>query len=373
MKILIDNSNLIVGGGIQVGSSFLNDLRKIDHTNEYLIIQSYNSKSSIDKKLFMSNFAFFDLPKSDLNSIKSRITNVLKLEKDFAPDVTFVTFGPCYYSSRTPKIVGFAIPYLIYSNSPFFKQISILERLKYFLLGTIKKWAFIRNSNALIFESEIARQIFSKKISSKIKTFTVNNTINEIFLDESRWTDINLTNDSFFKILCLTANYKHKNLAIIPSIIDILVSKYHMKEFKFLLTISKNELNFDSKYDSYIVYLGKISIDQVPNLYKKIDISFQSSLLEVFSTTYLEAMYMNKPIVASDMPFSRDICGNAALFCSPTNPEEYADAIYNLKNSTALRNQFIEKGKDNLKRFGNSMDRTKSYLKIINSILKNEV
>ncbi len=41
---------------------------------------------------------------------------------------------------------------------------------------------------------------------------------------------------------------------------------------------------------------------------------FIPTLLEVFSATYLEAMLMKKPIIASDLEFSRDICGESAYF-----------------------------------------------------------
>jgi glycosyltransferase involved in cell wall biosynthesis len=89
------------------------------------------------------------------------------------------------------------------------------------------------------------------------------------------------------------------------------------------------------------------------------------TLLEVFSTTYLEAMFMKVPILSSDMEFARDICGNAAIFCNPTDVEEYAKNILILYNDPTLRKNLIQKGEQNLKRFGNSLQRTKQYIEII--------
>ena len=95
------------------------------------------------------------------------------------------------------------------------------------------------------------------------------------------------------------------------------------------------------------------------------DIVLMPTLLEIFSTTYLEAMYMQVPIIASDMGFARDICWDSALFCSPLNAKDYAEKILMLSENSNLRNELITKGTENLKRFGTSMDRTQKYLEII--------
>ena len=112
--------------------------------------------------------------------------------------------------------------------------------------------------------------------------------------------------------------------------------------------------------------------EHLPSLYNDIDLVFMPTLLETFSVTYLEAMFMMKPIVASDMEFSRDICRNSAYFCSPTSPYEYAKAIFELISNDDLRNDLVQKGVENLKRFGTSMDRTKSYISILEQFSNNK-
>lgn len=366
MKIIIDNSNLIVGGGIQVATSFLYDLNNSKLDNQYVVIQSQNSSQDVDKSLFTSNFSFFDLSKEETVSKVKRIKRVKEIEKKIKADVIFTTFGPSYHRSNFPKIVGFAIPYLIYPDSPFFYKISFVQRLKYKLLGIIKKRAFVKNSDCLIFETDNANEIFSKSIPTRIKTYTVSNTINEVFLDDSKWEKVNL-NNNIYNILCLSAFYPHKNLDIIPEVIDILVNSYKLNDFKFNITISEGNFSLSDEQKKYVQFLGKIPLNQIPDLYKKSNIVFIPTLLEVFSATYLEAMFMKKPIIASDMPFARDICKDAAIYCSPMDAKAYAKAIYDLYSNEQLKRLLVTKGSENLKRFGNSMDRTKKYLEIIKS------
>lgn len=365
MKLLIDNSNLLAGGGIQVATSFLNDLNRLDLHNEYHVVQSFNSSSAINKKQFKKNFYFYDLDSNSSNCLYTRIKKIRRLENLIKPEVIFTVFGPSYHKSKFPKVVGFAIPYIIYRDSPFFSKISFFERIKYQFLIFIKKRSFIFNSDILIFETESAKSNFSKYIKNSSNLYTVTNTLNEVFFNNKKWETFTLENTSNFNILYLSANYLHKNINIIPDVIDILINKYNFLSFKFLLSVERREMDFLAKYDKNIEYLGVVPLNKIPSLYSQSHIAFIPTLLEVFSATYLEAMHMKIPIVASNMPFSRDICGKAALYCEPTNAESYADAIYELYSDSERRKELVREGILNSKRFGSSMNRTEKYLKIV--------
>ncbi len=373
MNLIIDNSNLMAGGGIQVAISFLKDLKKLDiQDNQYHIVQSPYSHNAFGNESYPDNFYFYSFSIDDVRTKRSKISKIKKIENTVKPDAIFTVFGPSYHKSNYPKIVGFAIPYIIYPNSPFFKLISIKEKFYYKALTLLKSYCFKKNSEALIFESENARKTFSEKYQYNKDTFVVSNTINEIFENQNKWKPFHIENDNVTKILYLTANYLHKNLKIIPDVIDVLRKEQPDFKFRFYVSVVKKDLGFSSIYDPYIEYLGKVDITQIPSIYQQIDVVFMPTLLEVFSTTYLEAMFMKKPIIASDMSFARDICHDAAIFCEPTNPNSYADAIFEIINNENLYNSLIEKGTVNLKRFGNSMDRTKAYLAIIENTIINE-
>ena len=293
-----------------------------------------------------------------------------KIEKEVKPNVIFTTFGPSYHKSNFPKIVGFAFGQMLYTNSPFYNQLSFLQQLKYKLLIFLKKKAFINNADALVFETENARLIFKQKTGYKKNTFTVHNTLNVIFNKKEEWLNLPIEKTQL-DILCLTANYPHKNLSIIPKLIEEIQKEALKLNFKVHISLKKEELNFDNQYDNYINYLGSVSLAQLPSLYQQMDVLLMPSLLETFSTTYLEAMAMRIPIVASDMPFSRDICAEAALYCSPLKAEEYAEKILLLHKNIGIRDKLIQKGEQNLKRFGTSIDRTKKYVEIIEQIAIN--
>lgn len=58
----------------------------------------------------------------------------------------------------------------------------------------------------------------------------------------------------------------------------------------------------------------------------------------------LEAMAVGCPVIAADVPGMRQQLGSAALYCSPTDPVEWATAISSIINDGALRNTLIHDG-----------------------------
>lgn len=370
MRILIDNSNLFAGGGIQVAVSLLNDLKKIETLHEFIVLQPTGMKGKIEEISFDSKFTFVQIDEKVHLNILKRVSYSRKVEEKFRPDIIFTVFGPSYYKSKVPKIVGMAIPYLIYPDSPFFEKLGFKEKIKYRILSILKSRFFKKNSDALIFESEAARKIFTERFSYKKPTYTVNNTLNTIFLEKERWQSIDLPQDKF-NILCLSANYPHKNLNIIPQVIEILKTKKPNFKFTFNISASAEDFPWAENKCENVNFLGHVPLEKIPDLYVKSDLLFFPTLLEVFSTTYLEALKMQVPIVTSDMPFSRDVCDNGAIYCKPTDPLEYAEAIICIFENSEIRHNLMTEQSKIIKKFATSEERTKKYLSIIEKTYNN--
>lgn len=364
MKILIDCSSLQVGGGIQVALSFLYDLKAMKSSENFIILMSPQLSAVLGKADFSKQFTFFELEKSYYANFLKRGKAIKKIEKTVHPDVIFTVFGPSYHKSDFPKVVGFAIPHYIYKDSPFFDLLSYRDKMRLYLMQTFQIKLFKR-ADKLIFETEDARQKFCELHKYDIKdTFVVANRLNQIFLNSDLWKNKTFHFNTPNAILCLSANYKHKNLAIIPEVINSMKMK-GLNDFKFVISLSKEELNFAPELDMHIEYLGKLPLEVLPSLFKSVDLLFMPTLLECFSTTYLEAMFMNVPIVTTDLSFAEDVCSNAALYYDPLSPENAAEKIKNVLYSKKLKSSLVKNGMENLKRFGTSLDRTNKYLEII--------
>src|SRR5690606_33979234 len=150
----------------------------------------------------------------------------------------------------------------------------------------------------------------------KKSIYSVTNTYNQIFDEEQNWKDdIKLPYFSGKTILTISASYPHKNLDVIPSIIAYLKQYRSEFDFRFVLTVDTSDLDIeDMMISDHIIFLGKTSIDQCPNLYRQSDFMFLPTLLECFSASYPEAMKMRVPILTSNLPFAKGICGDAAIY-----------------------------------------------------------
>lgn len=75
----------------------------------------------------------------------------------------------------------------------------------------------------------------------------------------------------------------------------------------------------------------------LPDLYRGADIFVFSSYTESFGHPLIEAMATGLPIVASDIPVNRELCGGAAEYFSTFDPESCASAIRRVAGDPRLR------------------------------------
>lgn len=370
MKILINCSNLRVGGGLQVAHSFLNEICQ-NKEHQFLVVLSETILTQIEKTLFTSNFKFitYSIRPSIYKALSGKDTYLSLLEKEFNTDVVFSVFGSTYWKPKTKHICGFAKPGYIYKESPFFYQFNTVQKLKLAFYEFIHMYDFKNNNSLLITENEDVSMRLRNKVLQKVVTVT--NTFNQVFKYENKW-DKNLLIDSRnvdIKLLTISANYPHKNLAIIKDVIPLLKKTYPNFRFKFYLSITAEDYEIDSKdlLNDNIQFLGKVNINQCPSLYSQCDFLFLPTLLECFSASYCEAMYMKLPILTSDLSFAKGICGNAAIYFDPTNAMDIAKAIYDLATNKIKQNQLIKNGELQLLKFDTSETRAKKYLELITS------
>ena len=73
--------------------------------------------------------------------------------------------------------------------------------------------------------------------------------------------------------------------------------------------------------------LGTVPYTALHHLYKKCDVYVTPAYAESFAHPLVEAMSSGLPVVASDIPVHREICGGAALYFARFSPEACADAV----------------------------------------------
>lgn len=367
MKIIINASTVRVGGGLQATHSFIDECRGITGFTFHVFL-SARLREMIDRSMFPHNFVFYDIA-ADASSFRRRLElrkELSSLEAAIAPDAVFTIFGPPYWRPRALHICGFAKGQYIYKNSPFFRMLSFRQSVMLKLKEYYHVKSFREDCDILVVETDDVRGRLMRRLPGK-PVYTVSNTCHQLFDDSSQWChDIVLPASDAFTLLTISASYIHKNLQVIPPVIDYLVKRYPGFKFRFVLTINKEQLQgITPLHEKHIIFLGKVDLYACPSLYQQADAMFLPTLLECFSASYVEAMKMDRMILTSKLPFALHICGEAALYFDPMSPVNIGDVIYRAATSPALRGQLSQEAGRCLTRFSSAKERAGKYLTIM--------
>lgn len=379
MRLLINASTLSGTGVTQVAVSFISECKAFVE-NEYHVFMSLAVSRNIETTDFADNFHFYVFdshPFYGISGYKIR-KKLAALERLIKPDLTFSIFGPSYWTPLSPHLMGFAYPHYVYLESPIFGLLDMRRRIMVAIYKYMHKFFLKRNGSFYVCETEDVKQRLVRflKISAS-QIFTVGNTCNHYFLNFKNRTDqlLPARSTSEFRFLSLCSPYIHKNLTILNKVIPILKSKYAYLNIKFVITI--DDMSFETLFaddvKDYILNVGSVKISDCPQLYSECDALFLPTLLECFSANYPEAMYMQKPILTSNMSFATTVCGNAALYFNPLDERQITEKIFQIVTNVELRQMLIKSGIERFNTFPSSTERAIQYLNICSKLLNNKL
>jgi glycosyltransferase involved in cell wall biosynthesis len=85
-----------------------------------------------------------------------------------------------------------------------------------------------------------------------------------------------------------------------------------------------------------VVELGAIPYRQLHHLYKRADVYVTPAYTETFAHPLVEAMASGLPVIASDLPVHREICGAAALYFPRFDSGQLAERVLEIASSSNL-------------------------------------
>ena len=93
-----------------------------------------------------------------------------------------------------------------------------------------------------------------------------------------------------------------------------------------------------------LVELGAVAYYLVHHVYRACDLYVSPAYVETFAHPLVEAMASGVPVVASDLPVHREICGDAAMYFSVFSPEALAGQIKTLAENPAIAEELSARG-----------------------------
>lgn len=93
-----------------------------------------------------------------------------------------------------------------------------------------------------------------------------------------------------------------------------------------------------------VIALGTVPHEEIAELYRRCDLFVFPSYLESFGQPLAEAMASGLPVVASDEPVCRELCGDAAVYFKTLDPDDLARAVAGAMGDPALLSALRARG-----------------------------
>jgi len=229
------------------------------------------------------------------------------------------------------------------------------------LVGGFHKRLYARFMFNAVRKKAAAIITISEFTQKELKRFTGNGCtdIHPILLGvDASWFTIQKQQNPYGKpFLLFVGNVKpHKNLSTLIKAFGLIADKIPHD----LVIIGKKEgfITGDSKVVSdaarlggRVHFTGYVDEKSLKQYFAHADVFVFPSLYEGFGLPPLEAMAASCPVIVSHTASLPEVCGEAALYCSPDSPDDIAAKILELVNDDVLKNEMRSKGRSRAGQF----------------------
>lgn len=228
-------------------------------------------------------------------------------------------------------------------------QLPVTERISAYLRRNLMLIS-ARHSSVTLFPSEVALNAaldFGPDIAE-------NSVVNYLGVGDrfaTTETRRDWRQDGNLKLLYVSVFYPHKDPVTLAEATKLLNDQGVATKTRITMEAhdfkpwpsSRSELDaLTSKRYADCVDIGRIEHQQLTDALKSYDAFVFPSMAETFGFPMVEAMRAGIPLVVSDIPIHREICGDAALYFELGNSEALAARIKDLDADPAMRQALID-------------------------------
>jgi len=334
IKIVVNAVSLRSAGGRSVAINFL---RAANHSSRDFLMEVFAPADSGYEECASPRIRIHIVPDWINQNWLRPVTDEHWLTRridDLAPDVIF-SMGNFSVPSSRKQVVLFMWPYATYPEGEIWDRMSWKDvQTRKAKIATFRKR--LRYANVVAPQTQTSADRLRRYYPEieelcVVPTAVALNQFKQPLSGERAAFDWDQPGK---KLLCLTRYYPHKNLEILVELARLI--KFHEKPYSVITTIADEqhvgaaqliEQIKQEEVQEVVHNIGPVPMDEVPALYEQTDGLLLPTLLESFSGTYVDAMFMKKPIFTSDRDFARDVCGEAAFYFDPLSAGQILEVI----------------------------------------------
>lgn len=302
-----------------------------------------------------------------------------RIVRDSGADVLFSSANYGVLFSPIPQVL--LVQGEIYLNPVYrdkvLPRLSWKERLSAFLRRHLMLWS-ARCSRQTIFPSQVALEAATDYDAKLVDTASVNHLgVNPRFKLESGrrpWRD-----DGAIRLLYVSVYYPHKDPVTLAEATRLLNAqglktrtRITMEPGDFEAWDNASEelqaLN-DPVYED-ILEMGRIDHTALDGALRDFDAFVFPSMAETFGFPMVEAMQAGVPLIVSDIPIHREICGDAALYFRLGDAEDLVARVRQLDDDPSIRQALVERGRERARRMFNWEHHVAGLVSVVRGIVE---
>lgn len=366
MSLLINLIPLEAGGGLQNACSFLlaaplgRDCEV--HARRLKSIQSALAKREIPLRA---------IPHGAMYRLRAEWGIARKGD---GKQVCFTLFGPppVFSKGRLINVVGCAYANLFYPELDFWSNHKGLARLKKTVIDWYRRWGIAR-ADYWIFETDaIARRAIERFSFPPDRVFVVRMAPSRLVLESVTTRTFPELPPDRFLTLYLAGPHPNKRIG---ALIDVALALHARADtrFCFVLTLPPDApqtrllMERIARYglERYFVNVGTVKPEHAGALIRRCHAMCNLARLESFSSNFVEAWAMRKPLLVTDADWSRASCADGAVYVHPERPQTIVAALQRLHEDKDFYASLVARGAGVLDTYPSAEQKAEHYLEII--------
>jgi glycosyltransferase involved in cell wall biosynthesis len=311
-----------------------------------------------------SNVDFIEFDASAARRFWYEQSTLRRVIRDRRADVLLSAGNFAMRSSPVPQIL--LSRNSLYTSTDFYRDIRrrgdyrtwIATRLQGFMARKSIVWADATVAPSEAFADELRRWTGSSRIRAIHHGFDREAFIQDTTPLASAMEEKLKTSEGALLLLFVSHYNYYRNFETLIRALPLLRQRLAGRRIKLLLTCrllaQENPGSYrpgeaarlirDLGVSDAVVELGSVPYRQLHQLYRRAHVYVTPAYAETFAHPLVEAMSSGLPVVASDLPVHREICGDAALYFPRFSPEELANRVVELTSSADRMTQLSAQG-----------------------------
>lgn len=370
-----------IGGGLQNSLSFLKCLSEAKGTVDFDYIIACRIGSAIQAAAKDYGLPYVAYREGVIGRLWYELWLARKLCNKVDAKCVFSLFGnaPFTVSSALIKISGFAYSNIIHDDVDFWGWLPRNKRIIKAIIDAFRLF-LVRRSDLIILEtdylySRAKNGIFKNKNLRVVKMAPSSLVVSALSEDVSDVACSGMQISDVIRVLYLSGAHPNKRIHLLAPLFFELSKK--SLTYKLITTLPEGDY-LQAIVDAFAEYgiskchenIGSVAPSDVADALRASQALINIAMLESFSNNWVEAWAAGLPLLVTDADWARASCGNAAIYVDIDHPAESSQQIHSILSSEEKSARLVGNGKIMLSSLPSAEERTRQYLEIIRSCLR---